>query len=66
MEKFVPISDGTTSGSGGSLNYRCKKCRMVFNSNEKVMEKHYFANHEFRYQNFELSNEIENLGDEFI
>ena len=52
MEKFVPISDGTTGGgsAGGSLNYRCKKCRMVFNSNEKVMEKHYFANHEFRYQ----------------
>jgi len=47
MEKFVPITD-SNGGSGGSLSYRCTKCRSVFNSNEKVMEKHYFANHEFR------------------
>ena len=47
MEKFVPIMD-SASGSGGSLSYRCTKCRSVFNSNERVMEKHYFANHEFR------------------
>ena len=44
-EKFVLITDGT---NGSGLTYRCTKCPNVFNANEKVMEKHYFANHEFR------------------
>ena len=36
-EKFAPVNDG----------FQCVKCRTVF-VNEKLMEKHYFANHEFR------------------
>jgi len=38
-EKFLPVGDGS--------GFKCTKCNNVF-VNEKLMEKHYFANHEFR------------------
>ena len=58
-EKFVPVS--LTGGASNSIDYSCVKCGAVF-TNEKLMEKHYALNHEFRCKFCELVLDKDNYG----
>lgn len=52
-EKFLPIE--------GKSEFKCVKCNQQF-VNEKLMERHYFANHEFRCKFCELVMDKDNYG----
>ena len=58
-EKFVPVS--LTGGASNSIDYSCVKCGALF-TNEKLMEKHYALNHEFRCKFCELVLDKDNYG----
>jgi len=52
-EKFIPVA--------AKAGFACVKCGTAF-FNEKLMEKHYFANHEFRCKFCELVMDKDNYG----
>ena len=58
-EKFVPVA--LTGGASNSIDYSCVKCGALF-TNEKLMEKHYALNHEFRCKFCELVLDKDNYG----